>query len=103
VLDLRHVLRLYDDRARHPVGDVHERGRGSAVVHEDSRYGRDKAERLRGSGRDVGEVDVGATCAAWKSTECAIAAPFLSLTATHFPCRTWITGPGAVFPNAHAS
>ena len=41
--------------------------------------------------------------AAWKSTECAIAPSFVSVTSTLWPCLTWITGPGAVLPNVHAS
>ena len=44
----------------------------------------------------------GATCAAWKSTECAIAPSFVRVTSTFWPCRTWMTGPGAVLPNVHA-
>lgn len=44
----------------------------------------------------------GATCAAWKSTECAIVPRFVSVTTTFCPSRTWMTGPGTVPPNVHA-
>jgi len=37
----------------------------------------------------------GAIRAAWKSIECGIAPPFVSVTFTVWPWRTWITGPGA--------
>ena len=43
---------------------------------------------------------LGATRAAWKSTEWGIAPPLVSVTCTSCPWRTWITGPGA--PPAHA-
>src|SRR5262249_60550363 len=38
----------------------------------------------------------GAIRAAWKSTECAIGALFVSVTRTVWPTRAWITGPGAL-------
>src|SRR5262249_8107686 len=38
---------------------------------------------------------LGAILAAWKSTECAIGALFVSVTRTVWPSRAWITGPGA--------
>src|SRR5262245_47570162 len=45
----------------------------------------------------------GAISAAWKSTECGIGEALWSVTRTVWPTRTWITGPGAVFPKAQAS
>src|SRR6478736_8729927 len=45
----------------------------------------------------------GAISAAWKSTECGIGDALCSVTRTVWPTRTWITGPGAVVPNAQAS
>ena len=44
----------------------------------------------------------GAMRAAWKSIECGIAPPFVSVISTVWPSRTWTTGPGAPWPsNAH--
>src|SRR4051794_26285440 len=44
----------------------------------------------------------GAIRAAWKSIECGIAPPFVSVIFTVWPWRTWTTGPGAPPENAHA-
>src|SRR5215471_15427357 len=44
----------------------------------------------------------GAIRAAWKSTECAIGALFVSVTRTVWPRRAWMTGPGAAPPNVQA-
>ena len=38
----------------------------------------------------------GAIRAAWKSMECGIEPPFVSVISTVWPCRTWTIGPGAV-------
>ena len=43
----------------------------------------------------------GAMRAAWKSMECGIAPLFVISTCTRWPCRTWITGPGAPPANVH--
>ena len=44
----------------------------------------------------------GAMRAAWKSIECGIAPPFVSVISTVWPSRTCTTGPGAPWPsNAH--
>ena len=43
----------------------------------------------------------GAMRAAWKSMECGIAPLFVISTCTLWPCRTWITGPGAPPANVH--
>ena len=40
----------------------------------------------------------GAIRAAWKSIECGIAPPFVSVISTVWPSRTWTTGPGAPWP-----
>ena len=48
------------------------------------------------------KASFGATWAAWKSTECAIGALFVSVTFTVWPCRTWITGPGTPPENVQA-
>ena len=40
----------------------------------------------------------GAMRAAWKSIECGIAPPFVSVISTVCPSRTWTTGPGAPWP-----
>jgi hypothetical protein len=44
----------------------------------------------------------GAIRAAWKSIECGIAPPFVSVILTVWPWRTWITGPGAPPEKAQA-
>ena len=44
----------------------------------------------------------GAIRAAWKSIECGIAPPFVSVIFTVWPWRTWITGPGAPPEKAQA-
>ena len=44
----------------------------------------------------------GAIRAAWKSIECGIAPPLVSVIFTVWPCRTWITGPGAPPEKAQA-
>ena len=54
-------------------------------------------------GRTSENATFGATCAAWKSTECGIGEALCSVTRTVCPWRTWITGPGAVPPNVQAS
>src|SRR3954451_15323034 len=46
---------------------------------------------------------LGATRAAWKSTECGIAPSFVNVTFTSCPWRTWITGPGAPPAQAQAA
>jgi hypothetical protein len=38
---------------------------------------------------------LGAIRAAWKSIECGIVPPFVSVIWTVWPCRTWRIGPGA--------
>ncbi len=42
---------------------------------------------------------LGAIRAAWKSIECGIAPPFVSVISTIWPWRTWTTGPGAPCPS----
>ena len=41
----------------------------------------------------------GAMRAAWKSIECGIAPPFVSVISTIWPSRTWTIGPGAPWPS----
>jgi hypothetical protein len=41
----------------------------------------------------------GAIRAAWKSIECGMAPPFVSVISTVCPSRTWTTGPGAPWPS----
>jgi hypothetical protein len=41
----------------------------------------------------------GAIRAAWKSIECGIEPPFVSVISTVWPSRTWTTGPGAPGPS----
>ena len=41
----------------------------------------------------------GAIRAAWKSIECGIAPPFVSVISTRCPSRTWTTSPGAPVPS----
>ena len=41
----------------------------------------------------------GAMLAAWKSIECGIAPPFVSVICTRCPSRTCTTGPGAPWPS----
>ena len=41
----------------------------------------------------------GAIRAAWKSIECGIAPPFVSVISTVWPWRTWTIGPGAPWPS----
>ena len=41
----------------------------------------------------------GAMRAAWKSIECGIAPPFVSVISTVWPSRTCTTGPGAPWPS----
>ena len=41
----------------------------------------------------------GAIRAAWKSIECGIAPPFVSVISTIWPSRTWTIGPGAPWPS----
>jgi hypothetical protein len=73
------------------------------VVHEHARRGRLEAERERLARSTSRKATFGAIRAAWKSTECGIGALFVSVTRTVWPTRAWITGPGAVPPNVHAS
>src|SRR5262245_27176491 len=54
-------------------------------------------------GATSANATLGAIRAAWKSTEWAIGALFTSVTLTVWPWRTWITGPGAPFPNVQAA
>src|SRR5262249_1015504 len=48
------------------------------------------------------KATLGAIRAAWKSIECGIAPPFVSVIFTVWPWRTWITGPGAPPEKAQA-
>jgi hypothetical protein len=72
------------------------------VVHEGSRYEATKLNVFEPPGATSEKSMFGATCAAWKSTECGIMPALVSVTTTFWPWRTWITGPGALLPNVHA-
>ena len=62
-----------------------------------------KEKCLSWPGSTSEKATFGAILAAWKSTECGIGELLCSVTFTVWPWRTWITGPGAVFPNVQAS
>ena len=99
MVDRRSGFRIDDDGAVHAVRDVREHRLRTAVVHVDAGVAATKRKVNDSPGAKSRKARFGAIRAAWKSIECGIGAPFISVISTVWPSRTWTIGPGAPWPS----